>query len=239
MSLKDKLNEITESGKEKVSNEVALKKKQLNERCIVLPLNKGRFNNKLKVWQQHNGTIYLNNNTDSLYRVHDFLWNGPDYELVTETKTKGKNKGKQKRTGRVLGAAIGTVLLPGAGTIIGAMHGTGNKKTKGKNKERSISKTSKEEIGTPAVLELQNLETDEIISINFICTSKLASQINNILAVDYIDADYDEDDYYNEDEEDNSVSNPYDELKQLKELLDMEIITQEEFDLKKKDLLDL
>lgn len=197
MSLKDKLNEITESGKEKVSNEVALKKKQLNERCIVLPLNKGRFNNKLKVWQQHNGTIYLNNNTDSLYRVHDFLWNGPDYELVTETKTKGKNK------------------------------------------ERSISKTSKEEIGTPAVLELQNLETDEIISINFICTSKLASQINNILAVDYIDADYDEDDYYNEDEEDNSISNPYDELKQLKELLDMGIITQEEFDQKKKELLDL
>ena len=239
MSLKDKLNQITESSKEKVSNEVALKKKQLNERCIVLPLNKGRFNDKLKIWQRHNGTIYLNNNTDSLYRVHDFLWNGPDYELVTETKTKGKNKGKQKRTGRVLGAAIGTVLLPGAGTIIGAMHGTGNKKTKGKNKEHSVSRTSKEEIGTPAVLELQDLETDEIISVNFICTSKLASQINNILAADYIDDDYDEDDYYIEDEENDNISSPYDELKQLKELLDMGIVTQEEFDQKKKDLLDL
>lgn len=239
MSLKDKLNQITESGKEKVSNEVALKKKQLNERCIILPLNKGKFNDRLKVWQRHNGTIYLNNNTDSLYRVHDFLWNGPDYELVTETKAKGKNKGKQKRTGRVLGAAIGTVLLPGPGTIIGAMHGTGNKKTKGKNKERSISKTSKEEIGTPAVLELQNLETNEIISVNFICTSKLASQINNILAADYIDDDYDEDDYYIENEENDNISSPYDELKQLKELLDMGIITQEEFNQKKKELLDL
>ena len=34
----------------------------------------------------------------------------------------------------------------------------------------------------------------------------------------------------------NNTSNPYE---QLKELLDMGIITQEEFDLKKKDLLDL
>lgn len=37
----------------------------------------------------------------------------------------------------------------------------------------------------------------------------------------------------------NNTSNPYEEVKQLKELLDMGIITQEEFDLKKKDLLDL
>ena len=37
----------------------------------------------------------------------------------------------------------------------------------------------------------------------------------------------------------NNTSNPYEEVKQLKELLDMGIITQEEFDQKKKDLLDL
>ncbi|WP_204176813.1 MULTISPECIES: SHOCT domain-containing protein [unclassified Staphylococcus] len=32
---------------------------------------------------------------------------------------------------------------------------------------------------------------------------------------------------------------PYEELKQLKELLDMDVITQEEFDIKKKELLNL
>lgn len=37
----------------------------------------------------------------------------------------------------------------------------------------------------------------------------------------------------------NNTSNPYEEVKQLKELLDMGIITQEEFDLKKKELLKL
>ena len=37
----------------------------------------------------------------------------------------------------------------------------------------------------------------------------------------------------------NNTSNPYEEVKQLKELFDMGIITQEEFDQKKKDLLDL
>ena len=36
-----------------------------------------------------------------------------------------------------------------------------------------------------------------------------------------------------------AASDPYEELKKLKELLDLNIITQEEFDIKKKKLLDL
>ena len=36
-----------------------------------------------------------------------------------------------------------------------------------------------------------------------------------------------------------AASDPYEELKKLKELLDMDIITKEEFDIKKKQLLDL
>ena len=63
--------------------------------------------------------------------------------------------------------------------------------------------------------------------------------LDKLLDAVKLNDDYDEDDYYNEDEEDNNVSNPYKEVKQLKELLDMGIITQEEFDQKKKDLLDL
>ena len=41
-------------------------------------------------------------------------------------------------------------------------------------------------------------------------------------------------------DEENTIKNqndPYDELKKIKELLDMGIITQEEFDTKKKELL--
>ena len=36
-----------------------------------------------------------------------------------------------------------------------------------------------------------------------------------------------------------AVNDPYEELKKLKELLDLDIVTQEEFDAKKKQLLDL
>lgn len=36
-----------------------------------------------------------------------------------------------------------------------------------------------------------------------------------------------------------AISDPYEELKKLKELLDLDIITQEEFETKKKQLLDL
>ena len=38
---------------------------------------------------------------------------------------------------------------------------------------------------------------------------------------------------------DNTINDPYENLKKLKELLDMDIITQEEFDKKKKELLGL
>jgi BMFP domain-containing protein YqiC len=36
-----------------------------------------------------------------------------------------------------------------------------------------------------------------------------------------------------------AVSDPYEELKKLKELLDLDIVTKEEFEAKKKKLLDL
>lgn len=244
MAVKEKLNDIANAGKEKISNEVALKKKQFNEKSITLPLGDGMFSGKVKLWQQLDGTLYLDNDVDNLYRIKDFIWNGAQYEIVTKTKTKGKNKGKQKRTGRVIGATVGTILMPGVGTVIGAMHGTGNKKSKGKSKENTVTRTGQEEVGTPAILKLQNLETNEVTSIEFICTTDLAFQINNTFMDDSI---INEDDVYDVDEvisetepsENEPTLNPYDEVKQLKELLDMGIITQEEFDTKKKGLLGL
>ena len=39
--------------------------------------------------------------------------------------------------------------------------------------------------------------------------------------------------------QDNTTLDPYEEIKKLKELLDIEAITQEEYDKKKKELLNL
>lgn len=242
MDFKSKFNDLANASKKMASNELAIKKKQLKERSITLPLGNNILSGKVNIWQQDNGLLYLNNDIDNLFKITDFVWNGPQYKTVTKTTTKGKNKGKEKRTGRVLGAAVGTMIMPGIGTAIGAMHGSGNKKAKGKNKERSITTDEQVEVGTPAIIKLQNIVTNEITSIDFICTSKLSIKINDFM---FKNSEYNEDDF-DELENDNEIkseevklSDPYEELKKLKELLDMGIINEEEFEMKKKELLNL
>lgn len=80
----------------------------------------------------------------------------------------------------------------------------------------------------------------------FNCTSQLDSKIKALRFESEISAVSEPEpvalpEYSNQDSTTPSVSaaDPYEELKKLKELLDMNIITQEEFDTKKKQLLEL
>lgn len=71
----------------------------------------------------------------------------------------------------------------------------------------------------------------------------ILNQQQKIEALEDEYVDYDEANFSDEEEEEeketNSEINPYEELKKLKELLDMGILSQEEFDKKKKELLNL
>lgn len=135
------------------------------------------------------------------YLIKSYEWDGPTYKSVTTTKETttakggGRNvshsKGKTKRTGRLTGAVVGTLIMPGVGTVIGAMYGTGNKKTKGKITERDARKdklkhwgtssTEDVEVSGTAYMTLQNIKTKETFTFSFKCNSKIHVDIQNML----------------------------------------------------------
>lgn len=120
-----------------------------------------------------------------------------------------KSKGK-KIVGR---AIVGNILAGPAGMIIGGL--TGKEKIKDKS---------------TAVITLQNPETKEVRMLSFPCT---ALELRKYQAFPKLKLIEDEPELIEEVAE----VDPLTQIKQLKELLDMGAITQEEFDLKKKELL--
>lgn len=122
-----------------------------------------------------------------------------------------KSKGK-KIVGR---AIVGNILAGPAGMIIGGL--TGKEKIKDKS---------------TAVITLQNPETKEVRMLSFSCS---ALELNRYKSIPKIKLIEDETEVIEEAEKVDS----FEQIKQLKELLDMDAITQIEFDLKKKELLGL
>lgn len=187
-------------------------------------------NNSFATLWQYDGTVYFGNDENNFYNIVEFEWNGPQYKVVTNSKTVGNEKGKQKRKGRFIGAAVGTMLLPGVGTVIGAAHGTGNKKNKKDIVSNTYTTEENIEVPSPAKLKLQNVESGEIIKLMISCKSEIASRLSLAISEnESSDANYSK----------SETIDPYEEVKKAKELLDMGIITQEEFDIKKKQLLGL
>lgn len=94
--------------------------------------------------------------------------------ITQKTVTKGKTK-QQGRTGSVLGgAAIGSILAPGVGTIVGGMAG-GARKKKGKVATTSITTT--EEKHGKAILNLRNVASGEIKTVKAKLTQAEANNV--------------------------------------------------------------
>lgn len=194
-----------------------------------LPSHKTPF--VLKQWEDGYVTIA---DTSEKYIPMDYEWNGPEYRTVEKTTTashtKGTSKEKTKRKGRLTGAVVGTVLAPGVGTVVGAAVGTG-KKTKGKNNSTTTGTATTTsdniEVDSYASMKLRNIETDQINTIGFYCSSNIDMQLKS----------------FNISKSSDAVENVRNQktsvelLKDYKELLDSGIITQEEFDQKKSELL--
>lgn len=168
------------------------------------------------------------------YTLMDYKWNGPEYRTVEKTTTtshtKGKNKEKTKRRGHLTGAVIGTAIAPGVGTIVGAAVGTG-KKTKGKNNSTTTGTATTTsdniEVDSYASMKMRNVETNQVNTIGFYCSSNIDMQLKS----------------FNISKSSDAVENVRNQktsvelLKDYKELLDSGIITQEEFNQKKTELL--
>lgn len=181
--------------------------------------------------QRKDGTVFFDKNYSQQFVLTDYEWGGAEFNESVVSKTKGNDKSKTKRTGRATGALLGTLIAPGVGTIVGGMVGTGNKKTKGKNESETVQTVNKKEVKTLAALKLVDKNTNEKVIIGFECDSKKDIEIRSFV--------------FEETEDDTNVDYPVDEktsiqlLKEYKDLLDEGIITQEEFDKKKKELLNI
>lgn len=149
-----------------------------------------------------------------------------EYKNITEVKvdekinekTQTKNVGKRK--GVITRSVVGTILMPGVGTVVGGLTA---------KKENKIQSITTQDIKRKIVL-IQNTPYQSLLKITYNeeLFSKLKSIINN-------NTETVEETIYKEERTDNGLS----DLIALKELFDQGIITQEDFDAKKKQILGL
>ncbi len=125
---------------------------------------------------------------------------------IDRDRSSTRNVGKA-----AVGTLVGTVLLPGVGTVIGAA-------IEAKKKDNSV-----------AELDLINIETKQIVTLVVKCDEKKLKELAGIRISSYKE----------EVESTGPVFSEADELLKFKELLDSGVINQDEFDTKKKELLGL
>ena len=196
------------------------------------------------------GIIWFNGNRRREFEVLDYQWSGPRYQDVMIQDNSSNTKTKTKRKGRVAGALIGTVLLPGIGTVIGAAVGTGRKEDSD-TRGQTISHIETKEVPVTAHMKLRDLYNDELIHISFKCTSQIDARIRNNIAANLEAIDtYVIDGERSLPEPEEAKEEPayietkaadttdvVSKLRELKQLLDDGVITREEFDALKKKII--
>ena len=202
--------------------------------------------------QLNDNRIFFNERDPEFFYLIDRSFQGAKYKQVfssestgnqvanTTSKTKDRKKGKAGKV--VTGAIIGTMLAPGLGTAIGAFAGSkGKDKTKSKKKEQSvinskeiINETTQEiEVKSLASLTFLRLRDNKTVTVSLLADTTDYSQLQTLQIHELENSNA---------ENNNTNIHSIDliaKLKELKELLDLEILTQEEFDSKKKELLNL
>lgn len=237
------LDNISNSIKESQEKSAALAQKR-NEcaKDLTANINITFGNNELGISprsalrQRANGDVYFNIEDNILYRFVSYEWQGPIYEqMITSNKTENieSQTVKKGKSGRMAtGAIVGTLLFPGVGTVVGAAIGAGGK---GKSKTIGSSNSDMQQISKQvekdgkAIIKLQKIGDNSIHAITIVCNSDIDTQIRcfNFEQIKTTAA-------LSKDATDSLKG-----VKALKELLDMGAITQEEFDIKKKHLLNL
>ena len=181
------------------------------------------------------GLVYFNMNEDVLFELIDYSWSGPVYNSVTTSRTVGSSSSqtvKKGKSGKILtGAIIGTAFGP-IGTAVGAAIGAGGK-GKATTQGTSISDTNQltqkvEQPGT-AVLKFRRVTDGCIIPITIMCNTSIDAKIKCF--------------QFKKEQSASDVSKNTAEalkgIKALKELLDMGAISEEEFETKKKQILNI
>lgn len=192
------------------------------------------------MYQLSDGRIIFNKNNPNFYELISIEFQGAKVRTVTTSKTKQNKKddrkSKTKKNGKsgrvVLGGVIGTMLLPGVGSFIGASAGA-----LGKGKSNTIhsggvtsnvvnSSTSKDiEEKSETFISLKNISSKQTISLTVKTDTNDYQKLKSFSIVKTV---------ANEEKVENDI---FEELKKYKELMDLGIISDEEFNNKKKELL--
>ncbi len=198
--------------------------------------------------QKSDGSVYFGLRDEDMYHLIGYEWNGPMYNQVvfaqanTNANTNqnyASQTVKKGKSGRMAaGAIIGTVLMPGVGTAVGAAIGAGGKskqKTTGNSTANTYSNSNSQQISknveqnTTAIIRLKRISDNTVHSLTVVCNTGIDAQLRcfNIWEEKSItDASM-------------NATESLKGIKALKELLDMGAITQEEFDAKKNQMLNL
>lgn len=180
------------------------------------------------ITQEPSGKIFLNKDKSTFYDLIEYEWDGPEFSTLTTssgtTTEKSKTKSKEKSSDFGLGAVVGNIMLGG---INGKNKGLS--KTIGNVVSNSTELSSNIEKSTNATITFRNQDSKKNFKLSFKCTRDIDSKIrcfdfskipDKAIIV-------------------NDVKQNLEGIKALKELLDIGALTQEEFDEKKKQILNM
>lgn len=176
------------------------------------------------------GDVVFTLNSPTHFRLNEVEFDGPTYR--EESQSDGKSVNKKKRHG-LSGAVIGTVLMPGVGTIAGAMVGNSKGKDKGKTSSHTVSKSVEEPSNIRLILE--NLDTHETAVVGVLGKQTDYQELLNFKAP--MEPTTPQETPTVPESDTASQNDSIAELRKLKELVDEGILTQDEFDAKKKQIL--
>ncbi len=231
------LDELKEAG-EKVEDFVKKDEKLTRDKKLQLvfthhenlpALSKSR--NYLILRQDQKGQIYFDPDLNAFYRITAYDWDGPKYQIVEEGGTPGQTVTTSH--GGLGTAILGDLLAGPVGAVIGyaAGHHSDTVST------APVPPTKvKQEINSPAAMTVTSLDGKISYTFEFNDNSRTDKEIRtfNLSLPGKKPSSAP-----GKTSEESGTASPFTEIEEYKKLLDEGIISQKEFDEKKKQLLGL
>lgn len=166
--------------------------------------------------------IYFEGKDNRLFFIGEYNWEGPKFTMQSTTSAQRVGGSSSLRR-----AAVGAMVGGRRGALVGAATSRPG---------RVVEQTTQEQVEEPALatILLVEKESNKTTTVKFTCTSAVHTKLNEMKRV-----------LIEKKAEDttqtirNLNGDPMDEIRKFKSLLDEGIITPEEFDQKKKELLGL
>lgn len=189
----------------------------------------GLSSQRAVIKQRADGGTYFNDDNRIYYAMTGYEWNGPEYDKTisssgqTVSNSETKKKGKALRIGA--GAIVGSVFGP-AGTLVGGAMGAGSKgksRTAGTTNTSSTTVEKQVETDTIAFITLEDPETHESYKLSVKCNTDIDANLKCFKMQTR--------------ESSNGPVKALEEIKALKDLFDMDMLSEDEFNERKQKII--